>query len=240
MQRLALGAQSPHEPLRGDEAQGRREQKRFHAEIAQPRDGRQRVVRVERREDQMAGERRANCKLGGFRVPRLADQQHVGILPQQSPEGGGKGEADLLANLRLPDGVELVFDRVLQRVNYPPMMIERVQRRMQRGRFPRARRPGEIDQSGGTVQCAVERAGLVRQEAELAERLRRHRLIEEPDHETFPMHGRERAQAQMKPLSPPRSTARPSCGNRFSVMSIPPKIFPLARNASRCASGSRV
>jgi hypothetical protein len=38
---------------------------------------------------------------------------------------------------------------------------------------------------------------------------------------------------------PSCSSARPSCGRRFSVMSMPPKIFPRASSASRCASGIR-
>ena len=71
---LAAVAQDAHEPLRDDGAQRRTEEEAFDAEIEQARHGGGRGLGVQRRQHQMAGERRMDRdvrRLGdrGFRRP---------------------------------------------------------------------------------------------------------------------------------------------------------------------------
>ncbi len=54
----AVIADDANEPLRDDPDERRREDERVDAELEEARDGRCGVVRVERREDEVAGERR--------------------------------------------------------------------------------------------------------------------------------------------------------------------------------------
>ena len=52
----------------------------------EPRDRARRVVGVERREDEVAGERGLDRDLGRLEVADLADQDHVGVLADDVPE----------------------------------------------------------------------------------------------------------------------------------------------------------
>ena len=63
-----------------------RDQKRRHAHVAQPRDRAGRVVGVQRAEHHVAGERGLHGDLGRFQVADLADQDLVGVLPQDGPQ----------------------------------------------------------------------------------------------------------------------------------------------------------
>ena len=71
------------------------------------------VVGVQRAEDQVAGERRLDGDLGRLQVADLADQDHVGVLPQDRPQARGEGQADVGVDRHLDDAVDVVLDRVL-------------------------------------------------------------------------------------------------------------------------------
>ena len=66
----------------------------------------------------MPGVRRLEGGVQGFRVPDLADQDHVGILAQHVPERGSEGER-VAADLPLRDvGLHVAMeelDRILDR-----------------------------------------------------------------------------------------------------------------------------
>jgi hypothetical protein len=53
-----------------------------------------RVVGVERREHQVAGERGLDADLGGLEVADLADHDDVGVLAQERAQRRGEREAD--------------------------------------------------------------------------------------------------------------------------------------------------
>jgi hypothetical protein len=71
-----------------------------------------RVVRVQRREHEVARERGLDRDLGGLEVADLADHDDVRVLPQERAQRGGEVEADLVVHLHLVDAVEVVLDRV--------------------------------------------------------------------------------------------------------------------------------
>jgi hypothetical protein len=119
----------------------------------------------------MPREGRANRKLRRLGVAGLADQNHIGILAEQRPQRGGKGEADLFADLRLPDAGELVFDRVFQRVDRAVAVVQQVQRGMERGGLARTGRSGEVDESGRAGEGRVQGLGLGGREPQGGKRL---------------------------------------------------------------------
>ena len=113
------------------------------AEIGQPRDGARRVVRVQRGEHQVAGERGLDRDLRGLVVADLADHDHVRVLAQDGAQRLGEGEVDLRVHLRLADAGQLVLDRVLHRQHVGGGGIDAGHRRVQRRRLARAGGAGD-------------------------------------------------------------------------------------------------
>ena len=146
----------------------------------------------------MAGECRANRKLGGLGIPRFTDQQNIGILPQEGAQRGRESEANLFANLRLPDAREFIFHRVFQRVDDAPLVIEGMERGVQSRGLSRPRRTSEVNQSRRNCQRCAQRVRLGLSEAQLCEVLSRHRLIQQPDDEALAMHRRQRAKPEVE------------------------------------------
>jgi hypothetical protein len=112
---LALVAEPAHEPLREHRDERARDEERLDAHVGEPRERRRRVVRVDRREDEVAGERGLHRVVGRLLVADLADEDDVGVLAEVGAQRRGEGQIDLRVHLRLPDATELVLDRVLDR-----------------------------------------------------------------------------------------------------------------------------
>ena len=70
---------------------------------------------MQRGKHQVAGQRGLDRDFGGFKVSNFADQDDVGILPQEGAQGGGEVQADLLLHLHLVDALQLELDRILGR-----------------------------------------------------------------------------------------------------------------------------
>ena len=60
----------------------------------------------------VAGERGLHGDLGRFQVANLADQDLVGVLPQDGPQAVGERVADRGVDRHLDDAVDVVLDRV--------------------------------------------------------------------------------------------------------------------------------
>ena len=108
---LAVLAQRAHEALREDADHRRREQVILDAHVEQPVDGRRGVVGVDRREHEVARQRRLHGDLGGLEVADLADHDHVGVLPHDRAQRVREREVDLRLHLDLVDPGHLVLDR---------------------------------------------------------------------------------------------------------------------------------
>ena len=108
-------AERPHQPLGHHGFDRAGDQERLDAHVDQPRVGARRVVRVQRAEHQVAGERRLDRVLGRFQVANFADQHDVGVVTQNRPQRGGERQPDLRVDLDLVDAFELVLDRVFGR-----------------------------------------------------------------------------------------------------------------------------
>ncbi len=88
------------------------DQEGLHAQVQHAGDGGGGVVRVQRGEDQVAGQRGLDGDVGGFQVADLADEDDVGVLPQEGTQAAGEGQTDVGVDLALDQAVEVVFDGV--------------------------------------------------------------------------------------------------------------------------------
>ena len=71
----------------------RRRQERLDAHLVQARERARRVVRVQRREDEVTGQRGLDRDLGRLAVPDLADHHHIGVGAQDRRQRGREGQA---------------------------------------------------------------------------------------------------------------------------------------------------
>ena len=72
--------QAPHQTLGENAVDGRGQQVILHAHVEHARDAAGGVVGVQRRQHQMAGQRRLDRDLGGFQIAHFADHDDVRIL----------------------------------------------------------------------------------------------------------------------------------------------------------------
>src|SRR5581483_1180819 len=99
----AVRAELAREPLREDAGHGGAGEERLDAHLVQARERARGVVRVQRREHEVTGERRLDRDLGGLAVADLAHHHHVGVRAQDGPQRGREREARPRVDLHLVD-----------------------------------------------------------------------------------------------------------------------------------------
>jgi dTDP-glucose 4,6-dehydratase len=109
---LAVGTDGPEESLANDGFEGGGEQEGLDAHVHEAGDGRGGGVGVQGAEHHVAGEGGLDGDLGGFHVADFTDEDHVGILAEDTAEAGGEGESHLCVDVDLDDAGELELDRV--------------------------------------------------------------------------------------------------------------------------------
>jgi hypothetical protein len=121
---------------------------------------------VQRREHQVAGQRRLDCDLRRLGVADLADHHDVRVGPQQGAQAGGEAEPGLGVHLHLLDPVELVLDRVLDRHDRAVRRVQLGQARVERRRLARPGRTGHENRAVRARDRGLEAAlvGLVHPE----------------------------------------------------------------------------
>ena len=82
------------------------EQERLDAHVGRRVTRADGVVGVQRREHEVAGERRLHRDLRGLEVADLADHDDVRVLAQDRAQGAREGQLDPRVDLRLADAVE--------------------------------------------------------------------------------------------------------------------------------------
>ena len=137
---LAVQADVPDQPLRQHAVQRRDELIRLDAHVQEPAEHVEDVVGVDRREDQVPGQRGVDRNLRGLVVADLADHDLVGIVPQDRPQPARERQPLLLVDRNLRDAAELVFDRILDRDDLVFDRLDLRQRRVQRRRLAAAGR----------------------------------------------------------------------------------------------------
>ena len=155
------------------------------------------VVGVQRAEHEVPGERGLDAHLGRLGVAHLADEDHVGGLPQHRPDDAGEVEADLVLDLHLVDAGEVVLDRVLGGDDLRVGAVELVERRVERGRLARAGRARHEDDAVGPADQVLELAEFVLGEPELADADADVVLVEDPHHHRLAVVGRQHADAEV-------------------------------------------
>ena len=98
--------------MRGDERERRDELRARRAEVGQPVDRAQRVARVERREDELSGQRGGDAGRDGLGIAHLADDQDVGVLSHQHPQRFRERQILGFVDLHLRDVRDADLDRI--------------------------------------------------------------------------------------------------------------------------------
>jgi hypothetical protein len=103
----------PYQPLGEYALEHACKQVGFDSHVDQARDGRKGRIGMKCREDKVSSERGLHRDRGSLCIPNFADQDDVGILPQQRAQNLGKGESQFLIDLNLRDPLYAVLDRIL-------------------------------------------------------------------------------------------------------------------------------
>ena len=112
---LARLANLAHQALRHHAVERRDELIRLDAHVEEAAEHVEHVVGVDRGEHQVAGQRRLDRDLRGFRVADFADHDLVGVVTQDRAQPAREGQALLLVDRDLRDALQLVLDRILDR-----------------------------------------------------------------------------------------------------------------------------
>ena len=167
----AVGAVLAHEALGEDADERRGDQEVGNAEVEQARDRGGRVVGVQRREHQVAGEGRLHGVLGRLGVADLADHDDVRVLAQHGAQRAGEGDVDLRPDRDLVEVLVDHLDRVLDRDDVDLGLRQVLEHGVERRGLAAAGRAGDQDDAGGARDEVVELGQVVRREAELVDAL---------------------------------------------------------------------
>jgi type IV pilus assembly protein PilB len=183
--------------MNGVLAQRRPDQVRSDADVDQARDGAGRVVRVQRREHEVPGQRCLHGDRRGLGVADLADHQHVRVLAQQRAQSVGEPEATLDVGLHLVDAAQVVFDGVLDGADVLAGFVDLVEGGVERRRLAAAGRAGDEDDAVGPVDQVLERLQPLVADAEVAQRDAQGSAVHDAQHDLLAVHGRQRRHAHV-------------------------------------------
>src|SRR5580704_8475676 len=91
----------------------------------------------------MSGETRLYGDLRRLQIADFSHHDDVGVLAQDGAQPACESHLDLGIDLRLPDAVNEILDRVLDRDDVAGVVIETLEARVQRRRLAGARRTGD-------------------------------------------------------------------------------------------------
>ena len=209
VRRARLRIQHPDKPLSQNADQAGREQERFHAHVAQSRDGAHRRVGVQRRQHQVAGQAGLHGNLRGFKITNLPDHHHVGILPEDGPKPPGEGHVDLGIDLGLADPVDVVLDGVFHREDIASEVVDPFQRRVERGGLAGTGGPGDQEDAVGTMNQFVHPLLVAPGHAQVRQLETPGLLVQQAQHHALAVAGRDGGDAHINRAAgdPQRDTA---------------------------------
>ena len=183
--RFALRTNLSHQPLghRADERAA--DEERLHAHLDQARRRRCRVVRVQRREHEMAGQRSLRRRLGSFLVTNFPDHHHVRIVTQNRAQPALKRHAHRAVHWNLVHSRQIIFRRIFDGDHLDARTDNRIQRGVKRRRLARARGTGDEDDSVRSLDEAAEQRERLLVHAKLRQREEHVRLVEQAHHHAF-------------------------------------------------------
>ena len=222
---LAVLAERARQALGDDAVDRARDEERLDPHLDQAGDRRRRVVGVQRREDEVAGERRLDRDLRRLAVADLADHDDVGVGAHHRAQAVGERQAGARVDLDLGDALDLELDRVLDRDDVLLGGVEHPERRVERRRLARAGRAGDEHRAVGLVDRALE--------ARRARRSRHAELVEVVDDGAVLVEDAHRRSTRRG-----RSAASRRAGRRACRRSSGRRGRPAARAARRCRGRS--
>jgi hypothetical protein len=117
-------AQTADEPLRDHALHGGRDLVGRDADVDETGHRARSVVRVQRRQHEVPGERCLDRDFRGLAVANLADEDDVRVLPHDRPEGRSESQPGALAHLHLHDARDAILDRVLDGHHIDPPVLD--------------------------------------------------------------------------------------------------------------------
>ena len=123
----------------------------MHAHVRQARHGAPCRIGVDRREQQVARQRRSHGHLRRIAVANLAQHDDVRVLPQERAQRTAERQPDLLLQLRLVDPFERILDGVFDRQYVVRRAVQPPQRGVERRALARACR--SADQHHAELPC---------------------------------------------------------------------------------------
>ena len=194
---LALRTETPAKTLSQHHVERRGQQVALDAHVEQSRDCAAGVVRVQRAEDQMPGQRCLNRNASGVLVTYFADQDRVRVLSQQTAQHRGERESDLLVGLELIDSLKLELDRIFDRADVRLDRVDRVERGVQRRALAAAGWAGDECDAVRLLQLELKLLVDIAAEAELLQRKIDRLIVEHTDHDLLAELSRQRADTEV-------------------------------------------
>src|SRR6185437_16012487 len=114
------------------------------------------VVSVDCGEYQVAGERRLNGDLRGFRVADFADHDFVRVVTEDGAQAAGKGQALFFVHRNLRNAANLVFHRIFNGDDLVFFGLDLIHRSVERGGLAAARGAGDQHHAIGFFDVAPE------------------------------------------------------------------------------------
>ena len=154
----AFAAQTSHQALRDNSAQGRSQQEWLNLHVAHSCDCSDGIIGVNRRQHEVSCQRSLDRDLCSFAIANFADHHDIWILPQYRTQSGGKRKAHLCIDLRLTDPVHCIFYRVFDCKDVTAAIVEQSQTPIERRCLSTTRRAGDENNSiwlrkGVAQQC---------------------------------------------------------------------------------------
>lgn len=106
----------------------------------------------------MSGQGRLGGDPGGFAVSNFADQNNVGVLPQDPAQESGKGQINTMIHLVLGNRRQADLHRVFQGSDVDVWFVELGQARIERSGFTTTCRAADEDDSVGALDGALDGA----------------------------------------------------------------------------------
>ena len=195
--RSAIFADSANETLRQNRSQRRGDKEFGNPHILQTGDRARRVVRVERAEDQVAGQRRLDGDLRGLAVADFPDEDFVRVLPQNRTQALRERVADFRVDRHLDDAVDVVFDRVFGRHQFFGDNVQLRKRGVQGRRFPGTGRAGNEDNAVRRLDDLPELRHQLLRHPDVVQVERNDRLVQNSANDAFAEHRRQDADAEI-------------------------------------------
>ena len=131
-------------------------QERLDPHVVQTGDRAGGVVRVQRAQHLVTGQRRFDGDVGRFVVTNFTDHHDVRVLTEDGAERGSEIEPDFVAHRDLVDAGQLVLDRVLDRHDVVLRVVQLLEHGVERGRLAGTGRAGDENHSVRRVDRLLE------------------------------------------------------------------------------------